>query len=111
VSAAPAVVYQSYHETFDQAMTMMQVYGHVKDVPGDGSCGYHALILLLQRMDVVDKNISVGQFWRNINNHIQKHMAKFTGADGTTCVYEYSWGESCQALKKRVIQWSVERDS
>ena len=29
VSAAPAVVYQSYRETFDQAMTMMQVYGHV----------------------------------------------------------------------------------
>ena len=37
VSAAPAVVHQSYHETFDQAMTMMQVYGHVKDLPGDGS--------------------------------------------------------------------------
>ena len=80
---------------------MLQGYGHVKDVPGDGSCGYHALILLLQRMDIIDKNILVGQFRRNIYNHIQKHMAKFTGADGGRCVYEeYTWGKYDQDLKK-----------
>ena len=79
----------------------MHVYGNVKDVPGDGSCGYHALILLLQRMDIIDKNILVGQFRRNIHNHIQKHMAKFIGADGGRCVYEeYTWGKLDQDLKK-----------
>ena len=111
VSAAPTVQYQSNHKTFDQGIAMLQEYGHVKDVPGDGSCGYHALILLLQRMDILNKNIFVGQFRRNIYNHIQNNMAQFTGADGGTCVYEYTLGESAQALKNHVIQWSVERDS
>jgi hypothetical protein len=101
VSAVPAVEYQSHHQTFDQGLAIMQAYGHVKDVPGDGSCGYHALILLLQRMDIIDKNKLVRQFRRNIYNHIQQHMAKFTGADGGRCVYEeYSWGKYDQDLKK-----------
>jgi hypothetical protein len=39
VSAAPPVQYQSNHEMFDQGMTMLQYYGKIKDVAGDGSCG------------------------------------------------------------------------
>ena len=62
VSAAPTVQYQSNHETFEQGIAMLQGYGHVIDVPGDGSCGYHALLLLLSGMDILDKNIHVGQF-------------------------------------------------
>jgi hypothetical protein len=100
VSAAPTVQYHSNHKTFEEGIAMLQGYGHVKDVPGDGSCGYHALMLLLQTMNIIDKNILVGQFRRNIYNHIQSSMEKFTGADGGTCVYEYTWGESAQLLKK-----------
>ena len=59
------------------------------------------LIILLQRIEVVDKDIIVGQFWWNIYNHIQKHMMKCTDADGSKCVYEYIWEESSQALKIR----------
>ena len=100
MSAAPTVQYHSNHKTFEEGIAMLQGYGHVKDVPGDGSCGYHALMLLVQRMDIIDKNIFVGQFQRNIYNHIQSNMAKITGADGGTCVYEYTWGKSAQVLKK-----------
>ncbi len=77
---------------------MFQYYEIIKDVKGDGSCGgYHALILLLQRMDLADKDISVSQFQKNIFSHIHKHMRKFTGADGGNCVFEYTWGELNQA--------------
>ena len=62
MSAAPTVQYHSNHKTFEEGIAMLQGYGHVKDVPGDGSCGYHALMLLVQRMDIIDKNIFVGQF-------------------------------------------------
>jgi hypothetical protein len=58
-SKKPVVHYKSNHKTFEEGMTMFQYYGIIKDVKGDGSCGYHALILLLQRMDLVDKDISV----------------------------------------------------
>jgi hypothetical protein len=57
VSAAPTVQYHSNHKTFEEGIAMLQGYGHVKDVPGDGSCGYHALMLLLQTMNIIDKNI------------------------------------------------------
>jgi hypothetical protein len=100
VSAAPTVQYQSNHDTFEQGIAMLQGYGHVIDVPGDGSCGYHALLLLLSGMDILDKNIHVGQFRRNIYSHIQNNMTKFTGADGCTCVYQYAWGNSAQSSKK-----------
>ena len=79
---------------------MLQGYGHVIDVPGDGSCGYHALILLLSGIDNLDKNIHVGQFRRNIYNHVQNNMTKFIGTDGGSCVYQYPWGDSDQSLKK-----------
>ncbi len=36
MSAPPTVQYQSNHETFEQGITMLQGYGHVIDVPGDG---------------------------------------------------------------------------
>ena len=100
MSAAPTVQYHSNHKTFEEGIAMLQGYGHVEDVPGDGSYGYHALMLLLQTMNIIDKNIFVGQFRRNIYNHIHSNMAKFTCADGGTCVYEYTWGESAQLLKK-----------
>jgi hypothetical protein len=66
ISAASPVQYQSSHETFEARMTMLQYYGLIKDVAGDGSCGYHALILFLQRMEVIDNDISVSQFCQNI---------------------------------------------
>jgi hypothetical protein len=81
-------------------MTMFQYYGIITDVKSNGSCGYHALILFLQRMELVNQDISVSQFCKNIYTHIQKNMSKFTGEDGGNCVFEYTWGKSSQSLKK-----------
>ncbi len=69
---APPVQYESNHKTFEEGMTMFQYYGIIKDVKSDGSCGYHALILFLQRMELVNQNISVSQFCKNIYTHIKK---------------------------------------
>ncbi len=96
-SEIPLVQYESNHKTFKEGMTMFQYYGIIKDVKGDGSRGNHALVLLLQRMDLVNKDISVSRFQKNIFSHIHKHMRKFTGANGGNYVFEYIWGESSQA--------------
>jgi hypothetical protein len=79
---------------------MFQYYGIIKDVKSDGSCGYHDLILFLQRMELVNQDISVNQFHKNIYTHIQKNMSKFTGEDGGNCMFEYTWGKSSQSFKK-----------
>jgi hypothetical protein len=67
----------------------------VTNVPGDGSCGYHALMLLLHKLNLIPKDMSVYQFQRGVLKFIQSNMKKFVGSthDSSKCAFQYPWGD------------------
>jgi hypothetical protein len=73
----------------------MRCYGIVHDVPEDGSCGYHCMMLLLRRMQLLDNTLSVTQFRREILEFIESNMIKFVGdsPDGNDAIFQYFWGQ------------------
>ena len=73
----------------------MRCYGIVHDVPGYGSCGYHCMMLLLSKMNLIDNTLSVNQFQRGILEFIESNLIKFVGVspDGNDAVFQYSWGQ------------------
>ncbi len=73
------------------------------DVPGDGSCGYHCMMLLLRRMKLIDNTLNVTQFHHAIHEFIESNMKKFVGVhlDGNNAVFQYPWGQMSR-LKKNM---------
>ena len=45
--------------------------GIVVDVPGDGSCGYHAVMALLRKIDIIEKNVSITMMRREIYHFVR----------------------------------------
>jgi hypothetical protein len=80
----------------------MRRYGIVHDVPGDGSCAYHCMILLLHRMQLIDNTLSVTQFRREYLEFIESNMMKFVGdsPDGKDATFQYSWGQMDRQTKR-----------
>ena len=74
----------------------------MQDVPGDGSCGYHAIMLLLCRMKLIDSSVSVTQFWRELHYFIECNMIKFVGLcdNGNDAIFQYPWGKMSRLKKK-----------
>ena len=81
--------YVFLHKSEAEAIDIMRHYGIVHDVPGDGSCGYHCMMLLLCRMKLIDNTLSVTQYRREILEFIQSNMIKFIGVspDGNDAVF------------------------
>ena len=91
------------HKSEKEAIEILRRYGTVEDVPGDGSCGYHAIMLPLHRMKLIDNTLSVSQFRREIHDCVVSNMNKFVGAshDGNDAIFQHSWGQMSH-LKKRM---------
>jgi hypothetical protein len=92
------------HKSETEALLILRRFGTVRDVPGDGSCGYHAIILLLCRMKLIENTLSVTQFWRELHDFIECNMNKFVEVnnDGNDAIFQDSWGQ-INRLKKIVI--------
>ena len=91
------------HKSSAEAIDIMRRYGILHDVPGDGSCGYHCIMLLLRRMKLIDITLSVTQFRRGILEFIQSNMTNFIGVhpDGNDAVFQYTWGDMSRPNKRR----------
>jgi hypothetical protein len=78
------------HKSATDAMNILRYYGTIQDVPGDGSCGYHSVMLLLRKLNVINNDLSVSQFCQGIFNFIQTNMKKFVGItnDGSNCAVQ-----------------------
>jgi hypothetical protein len=50
------------HDSVEEAIKILEQYGTVTNVPRDGSCGYHAVMLLLHKLNLIPKDMSVHQF-------------------------------------------------
>ncbi len=52
------------HKSGEEAMNILKQYGTITmtNVHGDGSCGYHSVILLLHKLNLIPKHMSVYQF-------------------------------------------------
>ena len=83
------------HKSEKEAIEILRRYGTVEDVPGDGSCGYHAIMLPLHRMKLIDNTLSVSQFRHEIHDCVVSNMNKFVGAspDGNDAIFQHSWGQ------------------
>ncbi len=90
------------HKSTAEAIQILRRYGTVCDVPGDGSYGYHCVMLLLRRMKLIDNKLSVSLFRCGIHNFIMSNMTKFVGGtiDGTDVVFQYPWGEMSRCQNK-----------
>ncbi len=77
------------HKSEAEAINILRHYGTVHDVLGDGSCGYHCMMLLLHRMKIIDNTLSVTQFRCEIHEFIESNMNKFVGVclDGSNAVF------------------------
>jgi hypothetical protein len=82
------------HKSATDATNIVRYYGTIQDVPGDGSCRYHPVMLLLHKLNVINNDLSISQFCRGIFNFIQTNMKKFVGTtnDGSNCAAQYPWG-------------------
>ncbi len=100
------------HKSEAEAINILRRYGTVRDVPGDGSCGYRCMMLLLCRMKLIDNTLSVSQFHRGIHQFIVSNMKKFVGVcpDGINAVFQYPWGQMSRLKKNGVIQQPVAQD-
>ena len=90
------------HKSESEAINIMRRYGIVHDVPGDGSCGYHCMMLLLRMMQLIDNTLSVTQFRQEILEFIESNMIKFVGdsPDGNDTIFQYSWGQMDRPTKR-----------
>jgi hypothetical protein len=50
------------HKSVEEAMNILKQYGTITDVPGDGSCGYPSVMLLLRKFNLIPKHMSVYRF-------------------------------------------------
>jgi hypothetical protein len=101
-----------FHKSEAEAINIVRCYGTVQDVPGDGSCGYHCMILPLRRMKVIDNTLSSTQFCHGIHEFIESNMNKFVGVslDGSNAVFQKSLGTNKLSEKKHAIQLPVAQD-
>ena len=81
------------HNSVEEAIAILRKYGKVIDVDGDGSCGYHATKLLLIKLDLITKDMSVSQLRKEILKFIQSNIKKFVGStqDRNDCAFQYTW--------------------
>jgi hypothetical protein len=49
-------------KSVEEAMNILKQYGTITYVPGDGSYGYHSVMLLLGKLNLIPKHMSVYQF-------------------------------------------------
>ena len=91
------------HKSSAEAIDIMRRYGIVHDVPGDGSCGYHCIMFLLHRMQLIDITLTVSQFRQGNLEFIQTNMSKFIGVhpDGNDAVFQFGWGDMSRPNKRR----------
>ena len=96
------IQYEFPHKSTDEAKVILRTYGTLQDVPADGSCGYHSIMLLLRRMQLIDNNLSVTEFRCGIHDFILSNMVKFVGvsADGSDCVFQFPWGSMDRVIKQ-----------
>ncbi len=50
------------HKSVEETMNILKQYGTITDVSGDGSCEYHSVMLLLRKLYLIPKHMSVYQF-------------------------------------------------
>ncbi len=50
------------HDSLKEAIKILEIHGTVTDVSGDGSCGYHAVMLLLNKVNLIPKDMTLYQF-------------------------------------------------
>ncbi len=50
------------HKSDAEVIDIMRHYGIVHDVPGDGSCGYHCMMVLLRRMKLMSREVKTDQY-------------------------------------------------
>ncbi len=100
------------HKSEAEAINILRRYGTVHDVPGNGGCGYHCMMLFLHRMKLIDNTLSVTQFHRGIHAFIQSNMNKFVGVclAGSNAVFQYPWGQISCLKKQHAIQLPVAQD-
>ena len=86
------------HKSKTEALSILRRFG-----PGDGSCGYHVIMLLLCKMKLIDSSVTVTQFRRDVHSFIECNMNKFVGVgdDGDDAIFQYPWGIKSR-LKKTV---------
>ncbi len=100
------------HKSETEALLILRRYGTVHDVPGDCSCGYHAIMLLLCRMKRIDNTLSVTQFRRELHDFIECNMNKFVGVnnDGNDAIFQFPWGQMNCLNKRSVMLQRVGQD-
>jgi hypothetical protein len=83
------------HKSYAEAINIMRRCGIVRNVPGDDSCDYHCMMLLMLRMKLIDGTLRVTQFCHEIHECIESNMIKFVGdcRDGNDAVFQYAWGQ------------------
>ncbi len=89
-------------QTKVEAIDIFRSYGTVHDVPRDGSCDYHCIMLLLQRMKLIDDTLSVTLFCSRIHEFIKSNMNQLIGVcpNGTNAVFsQYPWGQMSRSKK------------
>jgi hypothetical protein len=94
--------YEFPHKSTAEAKVILMTYGTLQDVPADGSCGYHSIMLLLRRIHLIDNNLSVTEFRRGIHDFILSNMVQFVGvsADDSDCVFQFPWGSMDRVVKQ-----------
>jgi hypothetical protein len=77
------------HKSETKALLILRWSGTVQNVPGDGSCDYHVIMVLLCKMKLIDSSVTVTQFRREVNSFIECNMKKFVGVgdDGDDAIF------------------------
>lgn len=93
------------HNSIEEAITILEKYGTVTDVQGDGSCGYHVTKLLLIKLHLISKNMSVKELRKGILKFIESNIDKFVGStdDGNDCAFQYVWGYVDKSLRQKQL--------
>jgi hypothetical protein len=71
----------THHNSSVEAEHILQKYGTIHDVPADGNCGYHALLIVLKHHNVVHDDMTVSQLRKEIFQYAEENMNKFIGKE------------------------------
>lgn len=84
------------HKNYPQATAMIEKkYGPTQVMPGDGSCGYWAVISFLVSEHKVKSDITIKQIRKEIHDYADKHKERFAGMEvnGSDAIFKLSDGD------------------